>query len=132
MFFNRRATIRCVNDSLTPNRLGCSTTDRALKFTMQPRSIGCEISRKANLTSQWAAREKVMSPDENTFGFIASEEDESSSEIILQTETTGLGPIQIFSYSQLVSARDPWTETVHPRDEILSKMADILENTIFE
>lgn len=60
-----------------------------------------------------------MSPDVS--GFIASEEDESSSEIILQTETTGLGPIQIFSYSQLVSARDPWTETVHPRDEILSK-----------
>ena len=102
MFFNRRATIRCVNDSLTPNRLGRSTTDRALKFTMQPRSIGCEISRNANLTSQWAAREKIMSPDENTFGFIASEEDESSSEIILQTETTGLGPIQIFSYSELV------------------------------
>ena len=41
-----------------------------------------------------------MSPDVS--GFIASEEDESSSEIILQTETTGLGPIQIFSYSQLV------------------------------
>ena len=120
MFFNRRATIRCVLDSLTPNQLGCSTNhpDRALKFS-QSRSIGCEISRKANLTSQWAAREKFMSPDVS--GFIASEEDESSSEIILQTETTGLGPIQIFSYSQLESARDPCTETVHPRDEILSR-----------
>ena len=106
MFFNRRATIRCVLDSLTPNRLGCSTTgihpDRALKFS-QSRSIGCEISRKANLTSQWAAREKFMSPDVS--GFIASEEDESSSEIILQTETTGLGPIQIFSYSSRTGPR---------------------------
>ena len=101
MFFNRRATIRCVLDSLTPNRLGCSTIhpDRALKFS-QSRSIGCEISRKANLTSHWAARENFLSPDVS--GFIASEEDESSSEIILQTETTGLGPIQIFSYSQFV------------------------------
>ena len=114
MFFNRRATIRCVIDSLTPSRLGCSTThpDRAIKHSMQPRSIGCEISRKANLTSQLAVREKVMSPDENTFGFIASEEDESSSEIILQTETTGLGPIQIFSYSELILVRDSRTETV--------------------
>ena len=114
MFFNRRATIRCVIDSLTPSRLGCSTThpDRAIKHSMQPRSIGCEISRKANLTSQWAVREKVMSPDENTFGFIASEEDESSSEIILQTETTGLGPIQIFSYFELILVRDSRTETV--------------------
>ena len=119
MFFNRRATIRCVNDSLTPNRLGRSTTDRALKFTMQPRSIGCEISRNANLTNQWVAREKVMSPDENTFGFIASEEDESSSEIILQTETTGLGPIQIFSYSELV--RDSWTGFVRLTKLRLSK-----------
>ena len=108
MFFNRRATIRCVIDSLTPNRIH---PDRALKFSMQPRSIGCEISRKSNLTSQWAAREKVMSPDENTFGFIASEEDESSSEIILQTETTGLGPIQIFSYSRIL-VRDSRTGLV--------------------
>ena len=76
-----------------------------------------------------------MSPDENTFGFIASEEDESSSEIILQTETTGLGPIQIFSYSKLLSVRDSGTATVLSawwNDDCQNDRHLSRENTIFE
>ena len=95
MFFNRRATIRCVLDSITPNiAVSAHLRDRALGQSAQPKSIGCEISRKAGINR----REKNLSSDENPLGLIASEEDDSSSEIILQTETTGLGPIQIFSF----------------------------------
>ena len=98
MFFNRRATIRCVLDSITPNiAFSAHRRDRALWRSAQPRSIGCEISRKAGINR----REKNLSSDENPLGLIASEKDDSSSEIILQTETTGLGPIQIFSFYDL-------------------------------
>ena len=118
MFFNKQATFRCVIDSLTPTPLGCPTSginrDRALK-SGQPRSIGCEIERKAAIqTSQWEARENILSSDFCDFN--TSEEDESSSEIILQTETTGLGPFQIFSYSLLNPIRSKmlFMSTVSP------------------
>ena len=107
MFFNRRATIRCVHESSTANFELTSTFEpgapnRGLEQSRQTRSIGCEISRKAIFTSgsKLTVRDKILSPDENPLGFIASEEDESSSEIILQTGTTGLGPIQIISFSE--------------------------------
>ena len=112
MFFNRRATIRCVHDSSTAN-FGLTSTfepgapNRGLERSRQTRSIGCEISRKAIFTSgsKLTVRDTILSPDENPLGFIASEEDESSSEIILQTGTTGLGPIQIISFSEFEDRR---------------------------
>ena len=113
MFFNRRATIRCVHESSTANFELTSTFEpgapnRGLERSRQTRSIGCEIGRKAKIFtsgSQLMVRDKILSPDENPLGFIASEEDESSSEIILQTGTTGLGPIQIISFSEFEDRR---------------------------